>query len=214
MPVHAFVDDRRLVERGLRNYWGYNSIGFFAPEHALQRARARSASSRRWCARCTRRASRSSSTSSTTTRPRATSSARRCRFRGIDNAAYYRLVPDAPRHYQDFTGCGNTLNMQHPRVLQLVMDSLRYWVTEMHVDGFRFDLASALARELHEVDRLSAFFDALRQDPVLSRVKLIAEPWDLGAGGYQVGNFPRRLGRVERQVPRHDARLLEGRRRR
>ena len=111
-------------------------------------------------------------------------------FRGIDNAAYYRLQPDSPRHYQDFTGCGNTLNMQHPRVLQLVMDSLRYWVTEMHVDGFRFDLASALARELHAVDRLSAFFDILRQDPVLSRVKLIAEPWDLGAGGYQVGNFP------------------------
>ena len=111
-------------------------------------------------------------------------------FRGIDNAAYYRLEPDAPRHYQDFTGCGNTLNMQHPRVLQLLMDSLRYWVTEMHVDGFRFDLASALARELHEVDRLSAFFDVLRQDPVLSQVKLIAEPWDLGSGGYQVGNFP------------------------
>ena len=113
----------------------------------------------------------------------------------------------------DFTGCGNTLNMQHPRVLQLMMDSLRYWVTEMHVDGFRFDLASALARELHDVDRLGAFFDILRQDPVLTRVKLIAEPWDLGEGGYQVGNFPARVGGVERQVPRHDARLLEGRRR-
>jgi isoamylase len=111
-------------------------------------------------------------------------------FRGIDNASYYRLAHDSLRHYQDFTGCGNTLNMQHPRVLQLLMDSLRYWVTEMHVDGFRFDLASALARELHAVDRLSAFFDILRQDPVLSRVKLIAEPWDLGSGGYQVGNFP------------------------
>jgi glycogen operon protein len=111
-------------------------------------------------------------------------------YRGIDNASYYRLAPDNARYYQDFTGCGNTLNMQHPRVLQLLMDSLRYWVTEMHVDGFRFDLASALARELHAVDRLSAFFDILRQDPVLSRVKLIAEPWDLGSGGYQVGNFP------------------------
>jgi glycogen operon protein len=111
-------------------------------------------------------------------------------FRGVDNAAYYRLVPENVRHYQDFTGCGNTLNLRHPRVLQMLMDSLRYWVTEMHVDGFRFDLASALARELHAVDRLSAFFDILRQDPVLSRVKLIAEPWDLGSGGYQVGNFP------------------------
>jgi glycogen operon protein len=111
-------------------------------------------------------------------------------FRGIDNAAYYRLNPESPRYYVDFTGCGNTLNMQHPRVLQLIMDSLRYWVNEMHVDGFRFDLAAALARELHEVDRLGAFFDILRQDPVLSQVKLIAEPWDLGEGGYQVGNFP------------------------
>ena len=104
-------------------------------------------------------------------------------FRGIDNASYYRLEQDAPRRYMDFTGCGNTLDMQHPRVLQLMMDSLRYWVSEMHVDGFRFDLASALARELHDVDRLGAFFDILRQDPVLTRVKMIAEPWDLGEGG-------------------------------
>jgi glycogen operon protein len=111
-------------------------------------------------------------------------------FRGIDNASYYRLMPEDPRYYMDFTGCGNTLNMRHPRVLQLIMDSLRYWVLEMHVDGFRFDLASALARELHEVDRLSAFFDIIHQDPILSQVKLIAEPWDLGEGGYQVGNFP------------------------
>ncbi|MDP2170137.1 MAG: glycogen debranching protein GlgX, partial [Rhodocyclaceae bacterium] len=111
-------------------------------------------------------------------------------FRGIDNAAYYRLTPGNPQHYMDYTGCGNTLNLQHPCVLQLIMDSLRYWVQEMHVDGFRFDLASALARELHEVDRLGAFFDILHQDPVLSQVKLIAEPWDLGEGGYQVGNFP------------------------
>ena len=111
-------------------------------------------------------------------------------LRGIDNAAYYRLSPDDPRYYMDFTGCGNTLNMRSPRVLQLIMDSLRYWVTEMHVDGFRFDLASALARELHDVDKLGAFFDIIHQDPVLSQVKLIAEPWDLGEGGYQVGNFP------------------------
>ena len=111
-------------------------------------------------------------------------------WRGIDNAAYYRLSPEDPRYYMDFTGCGNTLNMTHPRVLQLIMDSLRYWVTEMHVDGFRFDLASTLARELHEVNRLGAFFDIIHQDPILSQVKLIAEPWDVGPGGYQVGNFP------------------------
>ena len=111
-------------------------------------------------------------------------------FRGIDNAAYYRLLHDDPRYYMDYTGCGNTLNMLHPRVLQMIMDSLRYWITEMHVDGFRFDLAAALARELHEVDRLGAFFDIIHQDPVISQVKLIAEPWDLGEGGYQVGRFP------------------------
>ena len=189
MPVHAFIDDRQLLERGLRNHWGYNTLGFFAPE---------------------RRYSASGKVNEFKTMVRSLHAAGievildvvynhtaegnefgpTLSMRGIDNAAYYRLVPDAPRHYQDFTGCGNTMNMQHPRVLQLLMDSLRYWVTEMHVDGFRFDLASALARELHEVDRLSAFFDIIRQDPVLSQVKLIAEPWDLGSGGYQVGNFP------------------------
>src|SRR5438876_11306220 len=189
MPVHAFVDDRLLVEKGLRNYWGYNSIGFFAPEA---------------------RYSASGKVNEFKTMVKTLHSAglevildvvynhtaesnemgpTLC-FRGVDNRAYYRLQSDDPRHYLDFTGTGNTLNMQHPRVLQLLMDSLRYWVTEMHVDGFRFDLASALARELHEVDRLGAFFDVLRQDTVLSRVKLIAEPWDLGEGGYQVGNFP------------------------
>jgi isoamylase len=189
MPVHSFVDDRQLLQRGLHNYWGYNTIGYFAPES---------------------RFSASGKIDEFKTMVRTLHAAGievildvvynhtaegnefgpTLSFRGIDNASYYRLVPDAPRHYQDFTGCGNTLNMQHPRVLQLLMDSLRYWVTEMHVDGFRFDLASALARELFEVDRLSAFFDVLRQDPVLSQVKLIAEPWDLGSGGYQVGNFP------------------------
>ena len=189
MPVHAFVDDRHLVEKGLANYWGYNSIGYFAPD---------------------RRYSASGKVAEFKTMVRTLHAAGlevildvvynhtaegnewgpTLSFRGIDNQAYYRLVHDAPRHYQDFTGCGNTLNMVHPRVLQLLMDSLRYWVTDMHVDGFRFDLASALARELHEVDRLGAFFDILRQDPVLSQVKLIAEPWDLGSGGYQVGNFP------------------------
>ncbi|HEX7813478.1 MAG TPA: glycogen debranching protein GlgX [Burkholderiales bacterium] len=189
MPVHAFVDDRRLVEQGLRNYWGYNTIGFFAPDM---------------------RYSASGKTAEFKTMVKTLHSAglevildvvynhtaegNHCgptlSFRGVDNASYYRLTGDNPRYYQDYTGCGNTLNMQHPRVLQLIMDSLRFWVTEMHVDGFRFDLAAALARELHEVDRLGAFFDILRQDPVLSQVKLIAEPWDLGEGGYQVGNFP------------------------
>ena len=189
MPVHAFVDDRRLVERGLRNYWGYNTIGFFAPDE---------------------RYSSSGKLGEFKTMVKTLHSAGfevildvvynhtaegnqlgpTLAFRGIDNSSYYRLQPDDARFYTDYTGTGNTLNMQHPRVLQLLMDSLRYWVTEMHVDGFRFDLASALARELHEVDRLGAFFDILRQDPVLTRVKLIAEPWDLGEGGYQVGNFP------------------------
>jgi isoamylase len=189
MPVHAFVDDRRLVQQGLRNYWGYNTIGFFAPDA---------------------RYSASGKINEFKTMVKTLHSAgfevildvvynhtaegnhlgpTLC-FRGIDNVSYYRLQHDEKRFYTDYTGTGNTLDMQHPRVLQLLMDSLRYWVTDMHVDGFRFDLASALARELHEVNRLGAFFDILRQDPVLSRVKLIAEPWDLGEGGYQVGNFP------------------------
>lgn len=189
MPVHTFVDDRHLIAKGLRNYWGYNSIGFFAPDM---------------------RYSASGHVNEFKTMVKTLHSAGievildvvynhtaegnhlgpTLSFRGIDNAAYYRLVHDNPRFYMDYTGCGNTLNMRHPRVLQLIMDSLRYWVQEMHVDGFRFDLASALARELHEVDRLGAFFDIIHQDPVLSQVKLIAEPWDLGEGGYQVGNFP------------------------
>ena len=189
LPVHTFTDDRRLTQQGMRNYWGYNTIGYFAPDA---------------------RYSASGKVNEFKTMVKALHSAGlevildvvynhtaegnelgpTLSFRGIDNTSYYRLSPDAPRSYMDFTGCGNTLNMQHPRALQLLMDSLRYWVAEMHVDGFRFDLASALARELHEVHRLGAFFELLRHDPVLARVKLIAEPWDLGAGGYQVGNFP------------------------
>jgi isoamylase len=189
MPVHAFIDDRHLVERGRRNYWGYNTIGFFAPDM---------------------RYSATGRISEFKTMVKTLHSAGievildvvynhtaegnhmgpTLSFRGVDNASYYRLVHDNPRYYMDFTGCGNTLNMQHPRVLALLMDSLRYWVQEMHVDGFRFDLASALARELFDVDRLGSFFDTIGQDPVLSQVKLIAEPWDVGAGGYQVGNFP------------------------
>ena len=189
MPVHSFLDDRHLVERGLRNYWGYNTIGYFAPEGRYSLSgkidefktmikTLHSAGIEVILDVVYNHTAEGSHLGPTLS------------FRGIDNASYYRLMADEPRYYQDFTGCGNTLNMQHPRVLQLIMDSLRYWVVEMHVDGFRFDLASALARELHEVDRLGAFFDIIRQDPVLSRVKLIAEPWDLGEGGYQVGNFP------------------------
>ncbi len=189
MPVHTAVDDHRLADRGLRNYWGYNTIGYFAPD-ARYSASGKIAEFKSMVKTLhsagievildvvynhTAEGNHFGPTLS---------------FRGIDNASYYRLDAKAPRHYTDYTGCGNTLNLRHPRVLQLIMDSLRYWVTEMHVDGFRFDLASALARELHEVDRLGAFFDIIRQDPVLNHVKLIAEPWDLGEGGYQVGNFP------------------------
>ena len=189
LPVHSFVDDRHLVAKGLRNYWGYNSIGYFAPE---------------------RHYSATGSVNEFKTMVKTLHSAGievildvvynhtaegnqmgpTLSFRGIDNPVYYRLVADQPRYYMDYTGTGNTLNMRHPRVLQLIMDSLRYWVLEMHVDGFRFDLAATLARELHEVDRLGAFLDIIHQDPVLSQVKLIAEPWDLGEGGYQVGKFP------------------------
>jgi len=189
MPVHAFVDDRQLVERGLRNYWGYNSIGFFAPEPrylATQTIREfktmvktlHSAGLEVILDVVYNHTAEGNHLGPTLS------------LRGIDNSAYYRLLPDNPRYYLDYTGTGNTLNMRHPRVLQLIMDSLRYWVLEMHVDGFRFDLAATLARELHEVDRLGAFLDIIHQDPILSQVKLIAEPWDLGEGGYQVGNFP------------------------
>ena len=189
MPVHYFVDDRHLVEKGLRNYWGYNSLGFFAPD--MRYSSTGRISEFKTMVKTlhtagfevildvvynhTAEGSHMGPTLS---------------LRGIDNASYYRLLADNPRYYMDYTGTGNTLNMRNPHVLQLIMDSLRYWVLEMHVDGFRFDLASALARELHEVNRLGAFFDIIAQDPVLSQVKLIAEPWDLGEGGYQVGNFP------------------------
>ena len=189
MPVHTFVDDRFLLEKGLRNYWGYNSIGFFAPD-----ARYSSSGNIKEFKTMVKKLHSAGIEVILDVVYNHTAEGNHlgptlC-FRGIDNAAYYRLSPEEPRYYRDYTGCGNTLNMRHPRVLQMIMDSLRYWVEEMHVDGFRFDLASALARELHAVDRLGAFFDIIHQDPVLSQVKLIAEPWDLGEGGYQVGNFP------------------------
>jgi isoamylase len=192
MPVHHFLQERHLLEKGLSNYWGYNTLGYFAPEPRYEApgnalspvagfktmVRALHAAGIEVILDVVYNHSAEGNQYGPT-----------LSMRGIDNAAYYRLGPE-PRYYMDFTGCGNTLNMQHPRVLQLVMDSLRYWAVEMHVDGFRFDLASTLARELFEVNRLGAFFDIIHQDPVLSQVKLIAEPWDVGPGGYQVGNFP------------------------
>lgn len=193
MPIHHHVDDRHLVDRGLVNYWGYNSLAFFAPD-----VRYVSSGSADDAVREFKRLVRAFHSAGIEVildvvynhTAEGNHLGPTLSLRGIDNAAYYRLSPENQRYYMDFTGCGNTLNMRHPRVLQLIMDSLRYWVLEMHVDGFRFDLASALARELHEVDRLGAFFDIIHQDPILSQVKLIAEPWDVGPGGYQVGNFP------------------------
>ncbi|MEV5610764.1 glycogen debranching protein GlgX [Streptomyces sp. NPDC052225] len=193
LPVHQFVQDGFLHGRGLSNYWGYNTIGFFAPHHAYaahgtlgeqvtefkSMVKALHAAGLEVILDVVYNHTAEGNENGPT-----------LSFRGIDNAAYYRLADDDFSRYYDTTGTGNSLLMRHPNVLQLLMDSLRYWVTECHVDGFRFDLAATLARQFHEVDRLSAFFDLIQQDPVISRVKLIAEPWDLGEGGYQVGNFP------------------------
>ena len=193
MPVHAFLTDKHLAEKGLTNYWGYNTTNFFSPD-----------------ARYSGSGDRGGQVAEFKTMVKAFHSegievildvvynhtaegnhmGPLLSFRGVDNPTYYRLVGDQPRYYMDYTGTGNSLNARHPQVLKLIMDSLRYWIEEMHVDGFRFDLAATLARELHDVDRLSAFFDIIHQDPVISQVKLIAEPWDVGDGGYQVGNFP------------------------
>jgi len=193
MPVHHHARDRHLEERGLTNYWGYNSFGYFAPERRFAASKTPAGAVREF-KRMVRALHAAGLEVILDVVYNHTAEGNHLgptlSLKGIDNAAYYRLVADNPRYYMDFTGCGNTLNMQSPQVLQLIMDSLRYWVKEMHVDGFRFDLASALARELYDVDRLGAFFDIIHQDPVLSHVKLIAEPWDLGEGGYQVGNFP------------------------
>ncbi|WP_114856047.1 glycogen debranching protein GlgX [Brachybacterium sp. YJGR34] len=193
MPVHQFVQDGHLVEKCLRNYWGYNTIGFFAPhnEYSYAGETGQQVQEFKQMVKNLHEADievildvvYNHTAEGNHLGPTL------C-FRGIDNAAYYRLVEDDRAHYYDTTGTGNSLLMRTPHVLQLIMDSLRYWVSEMHVDGFRFDLASTLARELHEVDRLSAFFDIIQQDPIISQVKLIAEPWDLGEGGYQVGGFP------------------------
>ena len=189
LPIHHSVTARRLVEGGLANYWGYDSIGFLAPDSrfALEDQVAEFKRMVRTFHAAGLEVILDVVYNHT---PEGNHLGPTLAFKGIDNAAYYHLVPDDQRHYVDFTATGNSLNMGHPNTLQLVMDSLRYWVLDMHVDGFRFDLAPALARELWEVDRLSAFFDVIHQDPVLSQVKLIAEPWDVGPGGYQVGKFP------------------------
>lgn len=193
MPVHHFVADRHLKERGLTNYWGYNTIGFFAPDprYSSSGVRGNQVTEFKQMVKELHKAGievildvvYNHTAEGNHMGPTLS-------FKGIDNASYYRLVEDDKRYYMDYTGTGNTLNANLPNVLRLMMDSLRYWITEMHVDGFRFDLAATLARELHEVDRLSAFFDIIHQDPIISQVKLIAEPWDIGEGGYQVGKFP------------------------
>ena len=193
MPVHHFANDSTLIDKGLSNYWGYNTVSFFAPDPKYSSATSPGGQVQEFKAMVrdlheagievildvvynhTAEGNHMGPTLS---------------MRGIDNAAYYRLVEDDKRYYMDYTGTGNSLNVGHPHALQLIMDSLRYWVPEMHVDGFRFDLASTLAREFYDVDRLATFFELVQQDPTVSQVKLIAEPWDVGPGGYQVGNFP------------------------
>jgi isoamylase len=193
LPVHHFVDDNMLVDKGLRNYWGYNTIGYFAPDARYSSSGVQGEQVREFKTMVKNLHAAGIEVILDVVYNHTAEGNHLgptlC-FKGIDNANYYRLLKDDPRYYMDYTGTGNTLNVMRPRVLQLIMDSLRYWVTEMHVDGFRFDLASTLARELHAVSKLSAFFDIIHQDPVLSQVKLIAEPWDVGEGGYQVGNFP------------------------
>ena len=193
LPIHEFLDDKGLIDKGLSNYWGYNTTNFFAPtsRYASSAGTASQVAEFKAMVKTLHREGievildvvYNHTSEGNHMGPMLS-------FKGIDNPVYYRLVSGEPRFYMDYTGTGNSLNVRHPQVLKLIMDSLRYWATEMHVDGFRFDLASTLARELHDVDRLSAFFDIIHQDPILSQLKLIAEPWDVGEGGYQVGNFP------------------------
>ncbi|MEJ7731031.1 MAG: glycogen debranching protein GlgX, partial [Polyangiaceae bacterium] len=193
LPVHEIFDEQGLIERGMKNYWGYNTLGYFAPagRYAALGRLGEQVTEFKSMVRALHRENievildvvYNHTAEGNHLGPMLS-------LKGIDNRSYYRAVAADPRFYMDYTGCGNTLNVRHPQTLKLIMDSLRYWVTEMHVDGFRFDLASTLARELHDVDRLSSFFDIIHQDPILSRTKLIAEPWDVGEGGYQVGNFP------------------------
>ena len=193
MPVHHFANDSTLIDMGLSNYWGYNTIGFLAPDSKYSSSSAPGGQVQEFktMVRSLHEADLevildvvyNHTAEGNHLGPTLS-------MRGIDNASYYRLIEDDQRYYMDYTGTGNTLNVRQPHSLQLIMDSLRYWVTEMHVDGFRFDLAASLAREFYDVDRLSSFFELVQQDPTVSQVKLIAEPWDVGPGGYQVGNFP------------------------
>ncbi|HEX2975560.1 MAG TPA: glycogen debranching protein GlgX, partial [Bacteroidales bacterium] len=191
MPVHQFVADRHLVERGLTNYWGYNTIGFFAPDYRYSSKTGLQVAEFKQMVKTLHKNGievildvvYNHTAEGNQMGPMLS-------FKGIDNLSYYRLMEDNKRYYKDYTGTGNTLNTIHPTVLRMIMDSLRYWVGDMHVDGFRFDLATVLAREFHDVDKWGSFFDVLHQDPVLSQVKLIAEPWDVGENGFHVGNFP------------------------
>ena len=204
LPIHEHCDEGFLLDRGVSNYWGYNTLGYFAPEsgYASRGVTGEQVNEFKSMVRELHRAGievildvvYNHTAEGNHLGPTLS-------FKGIDNAAYYRLVSGDPRYYMDYTGCGNTPNTQNPRVLQLIMDSLRYWVNDMHVDGFRFDLATTLGREDHLFSRNSAFFDILLQDPLLSQVKLISEPWDVGEGGYMVGGFPVPLVRVEWQIP-------------
>jgi isoamylase len=193
LPIHHIADESFLAERGLTNYWGYSTIGYLAPHsgYAATGIRGQEVREFKGMVKALHTAGIEVSLVVVYTHPaEGNHLGPMLSFKGVDNMSYYRLVPDDPRFYMDFTGTGNSLNPVHPSVLRLIMDSLRYWVDECHVDGFRFDLASALAREFYDVDRLASFFDVIHQDPILSQVKLIAEPWDVGPGGYQVGNFP------------------------
>ncbi len=194
MPVHQFIQDSTLLEKGLRNYWGYNTLAFFAP-HADYAATGRASGQQVQEFKSMVKALHAAGIEVILDvvynhTAEGNHLGPTLSMKGIDNPAYYRVVEDDKRYYMDYTGTGNSLNVRHPHSLQLIMDSLRYWVTEMHVDGFRFDLASTLAREFYDVDRLATFFELVQQDPVVSQVKLIAEPWDVGPGGYQVGGFP------------------------
>jgi isoamylase len=193
MPVHHFIDDGHLLDKGLSNYWGYNTLGYFTPMSRYSSSGDRGGQVREF-KEMVKALHKEGLEVILDVVYNHTCEGNHMgpslSWKGVCNTTYYRLMPDDPRHYMDYTGTGNTLNVRHPQVLKMLMDSLRYWVTEMHVDGFRFDLAATLARELHDVDRLSGFFDTIHQDPTLADVKLIAEPWDIGEGGYQVGNFP------------------------
>ena len=210
LPIHSFVNDSLLLDKGLTNYWGYNTIGFFAADPryfatgAISEFKQMVAHFHDAGLEVILDVVYNHTAEGNERGPTLS-------FRGIDNASYYRLLPDRPRYYINDTGTGNTMNLSHPRVLQMVTDSLRYWITEMHVDGFRFDLGTILGREAGGFDQGGGFLDSCRQDPVLSQVKLIAEPWDCGPGGYQVGIFSAWMGRMERSVSRHHQKFLEGR---